>query len=163
MDRWKRCVAKNYRLALATFLTNFCRTASRQAVSMDRELLQHLSKDEIRQELRGFPSTAVEAVLQLQQKASTARLQNAVLQILAFYLPRGADRGNLSATPLTSRLREDLGVDSLTLSEAAFKMEELFNVRIENAELANIQTVADLTAFAEAKLFRESGKPSPRP
>ena len=121
---------------------------------MASDLLQHLTEVQVRHELRGFPSSAVDAVLKLKRSRHSALqdLQCAILQILAFYLPKGTDQ-DLSARPVSARLREDLGVDSLTFSEAAFKLEELFNVRIENAELAQIKTVGDLTQFAQEKLL----------
>ena len=119
---------------------------------MANALLQHFTESEIRHELRGFPEKAVDAVLGLKEMPSAERLQKAVPEILAFYLPRGAST-DLTTQPHTALLREDLGVDSLTFAEAAFKMEELFRVRIENVELAEIKTLGELQAFVKSKLF----------
>lgn len=41
-------------------------------------------------------------------------------------------------------LQKDLGMDSIALAEAAFIMEDLFAVRLDNATLQEIQTVTDL-------------------
>lgn len=130
--------------------------------SLPSRLLEHLEESQIRHELRGFPTSAVDAVLRLQTAPSDAALEEAVLQLLAFYLPRGANR-DLSHRNPASRLREDLGVDSLTFAEAAYKMEELFAVRIENAELTKIQTLGELTAFAREKLLGPPATPAPAP
>ena len=119
---------------------------------MANALLQHFNESEIRHELRGFPERAVAAVLALKETPSAERLQKAVPEILAFYLPRGTSV-DLTTQPPGARLRGDLGVDSLTFAEAAFKMEELFRVRIENAELAEIKTLGELQTFVEKRLL----------
>lgn len=121
---------------------------------MANALLQHFTESEIRHELRGFPERAVVAVIGLKQESSAEALKNAVPEILAFYLPRGVST-DLTTQPPSARLREDLGVDSLTFAEAAFKMEELFRVRIENVELAEIKTLGELLEFVAQKLFPE--------
>ena len=121
---------------------------------MANALLQHFTESEIRHELRGFPERAVAAVIGLKQESSAEALKNAVPEILAFYLPRGVST-DLTMQPPGARLREDLGVDSLTFAEAAFKMEERFRVRIENVELAEIKTLGELLEFVAQKLFPE--------
>lgn len=113
---------------------------------------QHLTDEQLRHELRGFPSITVEAALTLQANAAPAQVSAVVVRILSFYLPRGAE-ADLTAQPDAARLREDLGIDSLALSEAAFKLEELFDMRVENAELAEMQTLGDLRKFAERRLL----------
>ena len=45
---------------------------------------------------------------------------------------------------------EDLGVDSLDLFQIIIELEELFNVRIEEAE--NIKTVEDAVNYIESKI-----------
>ena len=88
---------------------------------MANALLQHFTESEVRHELRGFPERAVAAVIGLKQESSAEALKNAVPEILAFYLPSGVST-DLTTQPPSARLREDLGVDSLTFAEAAFKM-----------------------------------------
>ena len=115
-------------------------------------LLTHLGDDEVRHELRGFPESTISSALALRENDDPKAVGDAVLQLLAFYLPKGSAVTDLAEQPPTARLREDLGVDSLAFSEAAYKMEELFDVRIENAELADIHTIEALTQFAQKKL-----------
>jgi acyl carrier protein len=113
--------------------------------------LHALSAADIRAQLAGFPEAAVLAVLALQQDWSPARLQTATLAILEFYLPRHA-RKSLADVPDGTRLREDLGVDSLALAEATFKLDELLGVPIETREAAHLKTTGELHAFLAAKL-----------
>jgi acyl carrier protein len=50
------------------------------------------------------------------------------------------------------RLAEDLGLDSLALSEMTFKMEELFGFTAETRDILGIRTVGELIDFLAAKL-----------
>ena len=109
------------------------------------------SEDEIRTELRGFPASAVESVLALRGDFTAGRLRAAVLGVLEFYLPKSAAR-SLAEVPDTARLSEDMGVDSLSLAEAAFKLDELLTVPIETHETAQVKTVGELHALLCRKL-----------
>ncbi len=113
--------------------------------------LPHLSLDRIRHELFGFPEASVEAALALKASPGSLQLRRTVLILLEFYLP-SASEIQLLDLPDDTRLREDVGIDSLTFTEAAFKLEELFDLRIENAELAALTTIKDLSEFIENKI-----------
>src|SRR5689334_9455564 len=89
---------------------------------------------ELRASLAGFPTEAVDAVLAWHDAPSSARLDAALRAVIEFYLPT-ACRRSLAGLPATTRLREDLGVDSLTLAEMAFKCDELFGVSTELREV----------------------------
>ena len=58
------------------------------------------------------------------------------------------------------RLHEDLGLDSMSMSEAMFKIEELFDISIENAELAELTTIADARRLLLGKLAPTPTEPS---
>jgi acyl carrier protein len=109
------------------------------------------SEDEIRTELRGFPASAVESVLALRGDFTASRLRAAVLGVLEFYLPKSAAR-SLAEVPDSARLSEDMGVDSLSLAEAAFKLDELLTVPIETHETAQVKTVGELHTLLCRKL-----------
>ena len=113
--------------------------------------LSSKSEDDIRTELRGFPASAVEAVLALRGDFSADRLRAALLGVLEFYLPKSAAR-SLAGVPDTARLSEDMGVDSLSLAEAAFKLDELLTVPIETHETAQVKTVGELHTLLCRKL-----------
>ncbi len=99
------------------------------------------SEDDLRRELRGFPAAAVSAILTLRGEFTIIRLRAAMLGLLEFYLPKGSNR-SLADAPDGARLREDLGIDSLTLAEAAFKLDELLGIPIETQETAKVTTAA---------------------
>jgi len=63
----------------------------------------------------------------------------------------------LSVTPAdeikqTDRLREDLGMDSVTRMELVSMLSEEFDIDIELEEAVQVEDVASLMALAEARL-----------
>lgn len=109
------------------------------------------SEESLRQELRGFPEAAVGAVLSLREEFTPGRLRAAMLRVLEFYLPKSGAR-SLTGVSDEMRLSEDLGVDSLALAEAAFKLDELLTVPIETHETAQVKTIGALHALLCEKL-----------
>jgi acyl carrier protein len=111
----------------------------------------NLSEAELRKEFAANPPDALDAALQLQAARDPAAFRKLLLALLEQFLPR-ARRRSLAGLPESTRLVGDLGIDSLSLAELAFKLDELFGVRVETRELAGIQTVGELLHFAERKL-----------
>lgn len=50
-----------------------------------------------------------------------------------------------------ANLKDDLGIDSLSAVELALELESEFDIRIEDDELAKLETVADIIALVNAK------------
>ncbi len=113
--------------------------------------LGRLAEVEVEQLLRGFPDNAISGALKLREGFETEDLDNCLIGILGFYLPMGTKLSE-SGVSSESRLRDDLGLDSLALSEAMFKVEELFDIRVENTEIVEIETVADARRLLMEKL-----------
>jgi acyl carrier protein len=114
-------------------------------------LLAGKTVEQIRHELKGFPPEAVSAVLDLREGATAENLDAAIRHIVAFYLPKGR-KGSLLGLPPGTRLREDLGVDSLTMAEAAFKLDDLLGVALDNRETEGVRTLGDLHTLLAHKL-----------
>lgn len=51
----------------------------------------------------------------------------------------------------TANFTKDLGADSLDTVELIMELENEFNISIEESEAGNIQTVADVVKYIEAK------------
>ena len=51
-----------------------------------------------------------------------------------------------------TRLREDLGMDSLTMLIMALQAEKTFGIRFENMQPSAFSTVGDVCAYIERKL-----------
>lgn len=117
--------------------------------------LNRLDEAEIDHLLRGFPDAAREGARSLRRDATQDQFDTCLLGILAFYLPAGTPPPAELPSP-DARLKEDLGLDSLALAEAMFKIEELFEIRIENNELAEITTLGQARDLLIAKLEKLS-------
>ena len=50
-----------------------------------------------------------------------------------------------------AKLSEDLGIDSLDAVELGLELETAFDIRIEDEELAKLETVQDIIDIIEAK------------
>ena len=68
-------------------------------------------------------------------------------QIIAAYFKK--HRGTLD---LDTRLREDLGADSLDLVELVFTLEQELGVSIPDADAAEIRTIGDAVRYIERAL-----------
>ena len=56
----------------------------------------------------------------------------------------------------TLRLREDLGLDSLTMMEVVMIAEEVLQITVSNEELTHLRTLADVQSFILAKTVSAS-------
>jgi acyl carrier protein len=109
------------------------------------------TEQEIEHLLRGFSDASVAGALGLRTGSQTSDFETCLYGILFFYRPAGSEE--LDADPSgQTRLREDLGLDSLAMLEAMFKVEELFDIHIDNAELTTIYTIDDARHLLEEKL-----------
>lgn len=112
------------------------------------------SVDEIRGDLTGFPDATVEAIIRFRSEHSIEALRAMLPGFIEFHLPRGTPRPPaVLADDL--RLTQDLGLDSLALTEMAFKFDELFGVMIETREVTGIRTVGELVVFLKTKFALE--------
>ena len=66
----------------------------------------------------------------------------------------------LSADPLKisgeTRLADDLGVDSFGAVELMFEIEEAFNLKIVDSEIAHVRTVNDIVTYLVSWLEKSS-------
>ena len=115
----------------------------------------HLSEEEITHLLRGFPTPAVTGAIALRTGSDAADFENCLFGILAFYLPAGTKVPD-AVPPGETKLREALGLDSLSLAEAMFKIEELFNITVETTEIVEIETLAAARLMLMEKLETSS-------
>jgi acyl carrier protein len=71
--------------------------------------------------------------------------------MIEFHLPNGATKPPAELKD-SLRLNQDLGLDSLALTEMAFKLDDLFGIPIETREVMGVETVRDLKSFLRRKL-----------
>ena len=107
--------------------------------------------EEIRSDLWGFRKSCIDAAVRFHSTGEPEALIAVLPGMIEFHLPSGAVKPPDDLKD-DARLRQDLGLDSLSLTEMAFKMDEVLGLSIEVREVAGIETVGDLKAFVLGKL-----------
>jgi acyl carrier protein len=108
-------------------------------------------RTEIKHTLRRCNPAALEAALRFQQTRSPADVEPVIHGLIAREMPDDAPV-DLATVTGTTRLIEDLGLDSLGLMEIVMAAEEVFGITIENHELRSITTLEELNHFVATKL-----------
>jgi acyl carrier protein len=98
-----------------------------------------------------LPAEARAAFQQFQATGDPAVIDPMVLAILEDFIPKSPDTP-LAQLPGTTRLIDDLGFDSLAITEVVFFTEDLFGISISNDEIIQVRTLDDLRGFIRAKL-----------
>ena len=79
-----------------------------------------------------------------------AALDPVIVAILNDFIPNKPEQP-LGDLPGSTRLMEDLGFDSLAITEVVFFTEELLGITIANEEILQVRTLDDLRGFVRAK------------
>lgn len=101
--------------------------------------------------LRHLPEPAVAAFRRFQAEGDASGLDVVIFAILEDYIPRKPEKP-LADLPPETRLIDDLGFDSLAITELVFCMEELFGISISNEEILGVRTLDELRLFARRKI-----------
>ena len=112
---------------------------------------ENLSKAEVERKLAGYPAGVTEAFLNLQDRPSPPRLEHFVLETIRFFLSEREDGASV-ALNREAGLREAIGLDSITIAELVFLIEDLFEIKIANEELLTLKTLGDLLDLLERRL-----------
>ncbi|MGB8166002.1 MAG: phosphopantetheine-binding protein [Chthoniobacteraceae bacterium] len=108
-------------------------------------------RNEITRAVRRCNPAAIEAALRFQETRSPADVEPVIHGLIAREMP-DENAVDLSTVAGTTRLIEDLGLDSLGLMEIVMAAEEVFGISIDNQELRSISTLDELNHFVGAKL-----------
>ena len=112
----------------------------------------------IRETLDGFPPRITAAYVAFAESGEQANLDVVVLGVLQFYLAK-KPKESLDTLPGSTRLVDDLGCDSLTMMDTVFMVESLFDIKVDDNELARLATLDDLRDHLR-KLVKDSAAPA---
>jgi acyl carrier protein len=105
------------------------------------------------QKIQHLPAEAQAAFRRFQQERDPALLDPLILAILENYVPKKrAQPVPVAELPGDSRLVEDLGFDSLAITEVVFFTEDLLGINIANEEILTLRTLDDLRNFIRQKV-----------
>jgi 3-hydroxyacyl-[acyl-carrier-protein] dehydratase len=99
---------------------------------------------------RCTPETVV-AILRFRHERDLSAVVVVAHGVIERYLKLAPDEG-LARRPDSTRLGEDLGIDSLTMLEIVMSIEEALDIRIEDAEARNIRTLGDVRRYIEDRV-----------
>ena len=89
--------------------------------------------------------------------AKTTEVSDKIIQALADYLKRDA-----ASIRSEHHLRDDLGLDSMTVIEMLYRIEEVFNLQIPDEDLVGLTTVGHVIAYVQGQVAPPSS-PAKKP
>lgn len=101
--------------------------------------------------IRHLPEDVQAAFHKFEADGDVAALDTVILAILKDYIPRPSEKP-LDGLPGDTRLMEDLGFDSLAITEVVFCTEDLLGISIANEEIIQVRTLEDLRGFVRRKV-----------
>lgn len=107
--------------------------------------------------IKHLPAEARAAFERFQAGGDPATLDPVIFAILADFIPRPPATA-LAELPGDTRLIDDLGFDSLAITEVVFFTEDLFGISISNEEIVRVRSLADLRGFIHGKVAARSAR-----
>jgi len=101
--------------------------------------------------LARFPAGVHDVFAHFLAMGDVEALNTVLFAVVRDFMP-GKNPAAAGPLPDNARLIEDLGFDSLAIAEIVFFMEDLFRIKISNAEIQQVSTVGQLRAFVLRKL-----------
>ncbi|PTY00841.1 hypothetical protein DB346_14625 [Verrucomicrobia bacterium LW23] len=104
--------------------------------------------------VNGFPEGSREALQEYLETGKREALDRLVVHAIRHYLPSTSQYKtdhSLAITP-DMQIVADVGMDSLSMMELVFFMEDVFDVQIEATEMQEIKTIGQLMDFADNRL-----------
>jgi 3-hydroxyacyl-[acyl-carrier-protein] dehydratase len=116
----------------------------------------------LREALKRCPPDTYYAACQFRRTGDGAHVAPILRGIVERHVERPL-RPQLRTADPALRLREDLGLDSLTMMEIVMLAEEVFTLSISNEELTQLRTLGDVQRFFETKVRGPVGTPPSLP
>jgi acyl carrier protein len=116
---------------------------------------------DLKEGLRRCSAETIAAAIRYREKGDLDAIPTIVFGILDRYQPATA-AVKISQANDSTRLIEDIGLDSLTLLEIVLSIEEVLKLHIENEELREIRTLGQLNKFLHDKITGATIEAPPR-
>jgi len=116
----------------------------------------------LRETLKRCSPATYYAACKFRQTASPDDLRILVTGVIERFVER-SNRAAIASGSDTLRLREDLGLDSLTMMEIVMLAEEVLPLTVANEELTQLHTLGDVQTFIARKVAAARSAPRPAP
>jgi len=117
-----------------------------------------LDNDHLREALKRCSPATYYAACKFRQSRDATQLPIIIVGVIERYVEREL-REKLHHSPQSLHLREDLGLDSLTMMEVIMLAEEVLPISVSNEELVKLRTIGDVERFISAKLREVPDEP----
>jgi acyl carrier protein len=121
---------------------------------MDASCAAHFSSEEenkLRESFKRCSPQTVAAILRFRNKRDLSAVIVVVNGVIERYL-KLAPGETLADKPDSTRLGEDLGIDSLTMLEVVMAIEEALDFRIEDSDARAIRTLGDVRLYVDERV-----------
>lgn len=109
-----------------------------------------MNTEELKETLKHCPEGTLEALLDFRATANAGSLMKFVKGAMIRHLDLEQAAALEAATP-ESKLIDEVGIDSLTLTEIVIMIEECLELSIPNEDLMKLETLGALNAYLEEK------------
>lgn len=116
----------------------------------------------LRETLKRCSPATYYAACKFRQTANPDDLRILVTGVIERFVER-SNRAAIASGSDTLRLRENLGLDSLTMIEIVILAEEVLPLTVANEELAQLHTLGDVQTFIARKVAAARSAPRPAP
>jgi acyl carrier protein len=113
--------------------------------------LKPVTPAEREEKIRHLPAAAQAAFRLFEKNGDVTALDPVIDAILEDFIPRPPAQP-FSAMPGSTLLMDDLGFDSLAITEVVFFTEDLFGISIANEEIIQVRSLDDLRGFVRRKV-----------
>ena len=110
-----------------------------------------ISIESITTKLDGYPPELLDAYARFLAHRNPDDLNTFVVGLIQF-LQDASECLPVSQLSESTSLRDDLGVDSITIAEVVFLLEEILEIEIDNKDLVEITTIGDLKQYILRKI-----------
>lgn len=120
---------------------------------MDDAPLNPEQEAKLRESFKRCTPETIEAILRFRNQRDLGSVLVVINGVIERYI-KLAPGETLAAKPGTTRLGEDLGIDSLTMLEIVMAIEEALDFRIEDAEARAIRTLGDVRQYVDDRVHQ---------
>ena len=117
----------------------------------ERVALTPEQEAKLRESFKRCSPETIDAIFRFRNEQDISSVITVVHGIIERYVKSEEAQG-ISTRPDTTRLGEDLGIDSLTMLEIVMSIEEALDFRIEDADARNIRTLGDVRRYVDDRV-----------
>ena len=110
-----------------------------------------ISLTEVQTKLEGYPDQVIRCYVAFLNDRDPQQLTGFIVGLIEFMQDTGNTGKGIILTDETE-LQADLGVDSITIAEVVFLLEDIFEIEIENQDVTEITNIGKMRQYVLERL-----------